>query len=83
MKTHGIDFIDPLADMRNVAHATTTPLYWRFDPHLDPIGNHLLALLVAKHILAERGGEAAKQGTAVEEALKQQFGALAAGIVER
>lgn len=68
----GIEYFDPLAQFRIAAHATTTSFYWSSDPHLNPIGNHLLGYLVAEYMLTKQGNiEAA---TAVRQARTAEFG---------
>lgn len=70
LNEQGIEYFDPLTQFREAASATTTSFYWPTDPHLNPIGNHLLGYVVAEHMLAEQGNveaaAAARQARAAE-----------------
>lgn len=72
LERHGIDYIDPLPDLRIVARSTSTPLFWRFDGHFNPTGNHLLALLVARHIM-QQNRDSWPDLQLVEDSLAQEF----------
>lgn len=67
-----IPFIDPRDDFRRIAVATSSPLYWKEDLHLNEKGNHLLGYLVARYI-AETQGDAQLVKT-VFDRMSREFG---------
>jgi hypothetical protein len=71
LEANHIDYIYPLDEMRAMEHATSSSLYWRFDGHLSPTGNHFLSLLVAEHILTKTGSSTAL--LQIEKQLKSEF----------
>jgi hypothetical protein len=71
LRDNKIDHIDALPEMRAIEHATSSSLFWRFDGHLSPTGNHFLALIIAKHILEKKGLSPALEH--VREQLRYEF----------